>query len=574
MIESEGAKRLRELDTSFRAALERDVLAPHHTALGDLNTKYLAALDRALAAAMAAAHLPEALALREEKQLITSHSPLPAEDAPDLPASLKALRTTYRTSLRPIEIGRNNGIITLFLKYEEVLKAAQAEWTRAAKLDDARLAAERIARLSRDRAALLNEARELLPGGKELELQKGDRFTSAEAFTPPVEFTIVAKTRKDDLRLAYGAKQVIFNWELNQDELRIDADPGGAHHVPGKGRIPEDTFVTIHWRILPHMQSISVNGQHRVLHFGDYSKVDKPLEIFPLNHVVTIKSAKVKAWDLQALEDEVSSVPAMREPLLKKAEWTGKLMIPAGTYQPLRRIDIGAPGKKDPNAQNDEQRGDVTSLPGMRIENVRFHLREGSWQASGGHFHDVKITADLGGTFEARDSVFQDCVFAKEGPCGIPFFSSKWQFTNCVIGGSFMQLWRLNEVGMKLDSTTLLDQNLVPILFREDASAELTMDWLSIQNCRFINCHVPESFALATKNCVFEKCTFGPPEEKLTAISPLQAVIYVQDCTNQPQTGPGRAIETKPAAQLTTKAGAALPYVFSNNRLDFQSPPQ
>ncbi|MHB1080165.1 MAG: protein kinase domain-containing protein [Prosthecobacter sp.] len=574
VVESEGSKRLRELDASFHAALERDVLAVHRTALEDLNTKYLAALDRALSVETAAARLPQALALRDEQQLIKSHSPLPAEDAPDLPAPLKTLRSTYRTSLRPIEIALHNGIITLFLKYAEVLKAEQTEWTQAAKLDDAKLAGDRIASLSRERAALLNEAKELLPGGQEMVLQKNDRFISGEKFSPPVEFTLVVKTHKDDLRLAYTAKQVIFNWEKNQDELRIDSDPGGARHVPGMGRIPEDTFVTIQWRILPHMQSISVDGRRRLLHFGDYSKVDNPLEIFPLNHAVTIKSAKVKALDPQTVEDQISSTPEMRDLLLNKAEWTGKLTIPAGTYRPLRRIDIGAPGKKDPGANYDEQRGDVTSLPGMRIENVRFHLREGSWQAAGGHFHDVKITADLGGSFEALDSLFQDCLFAKEGPWGTAFFSSKWKFTNCVFDGSFMQLWRLNEVGVKLDSCTLLDLDLAPILFREDASTEVTKEWLSIQNCRFINCRVPESFALATRNCVFEKCTFAPAEEKLPAKSPLNATIYVQDCTNQPQTGPGRTIEAKPAAQLSTQPGAALPYVFKNAQLDFQTPPQ
>ncbi len=574
LVESEGAKRLHELDASFHAALERDVLAVHRTALEDLNSKYLAALDRALSAETAAARLPQALALREEQQLISSHSPLPAEDAPNLPTPLNTLRSTYRANLHPIEIARNNAIISLFLKYEELLKAEQAEWTQAAKLDDAKLAEERITSLSRERAALLNEAKELLPGGQELVLQKGERFVSAEKFTPPVEFTLVVKTRQDDLRLAYTAKQVIFNWENNQDDLRIVADPGGARPVPGMGRIPADTFVTIQWRILPHMQSISVDGKRRFLHFGDYSKVNKPLEIFPLNDVVTIKSAKVKVMDLQTLEDQIASTPAMRELFLNKTEWTGKLTIPAGTYRPLRRIDIGAPGKKDPKAQYDEQRGDVTSLPGMRIENVRFHLREGSWKAAGGRFQDVRITADLGGSFEASDSVFQDCLLAKEGMWGVPYFSSKWQFTNCVIQGSFMPGWRINEVGMKLDSCTLLDLDLGPLLFREDAGVEVTKEWLSIQNCRFINCRVPESFALASRNCVFEKCTFAPAEEKLPSKSPLQATLYVQDCTNQPQTGPGRSIETKPAAQLSTPAGTALPYVFTNGQLDFQNPPQ
>ena len=384
----------------------------------------------------------------------------------------------------------------------------------------------------------------------------------------------MAKTQKDNLRLAYTAKQLIFNWEKNQDELRLDNDPGGGHHAPGKGHIPEDTFVTIQWLILPHMQSISVNGKRRYLNFGDYSKVDQPLEIFPLNHLVTIKSAKVKVLDLKTLEDQVASTPAMREPLLNKAAWTDKLTIPAGTYHPLRRIDIGAPGRNDPKSQSDDQRGDVTSLPGMRMDNVRFHLREGSWQAAGGHFRDVKITADLGGSFSAHDSVFQDCVFAKEGPWFVPFFSTKWQFTNCVLAGSFMRGWKLLDVGMKLDSCTLIDIHLVPIGFKEDAAAEAAREWLSIQNCRFINCHVPESFALATKNCVFEKCTFDAPEEKLPVQSPLNATIYVQECTNQPQAGPGRSIEAKPAAQLRTKAGAALPYVFTNGRLDFQSLPQ
>ncbi len=579
MTESEGSKRLRELDTSFRAALERDVLSVHRTALEDLNTKYLAALERALAAAIAAAHLPEALALREEKQRITSQSPLPAEDPPDLPATLKTLLSTYRTSLRPIETNRNNGIINLFLKYEDVLKAQQMEWTKASKLDDAKIAGARIARLANERLAKLAgetpaQGKEFLPGGRELVLEKGGRFTSAETFTPPVEFTLVVKTKKDDLRLAYTAKQVIFNWENNQDELRIDSDPAGGRHAAGMGRIPEDTFVTIQWHILPHMQSISVDGKRRYLHFGDYSKVTKPLEIFPFNHLVTIKSAKVKVLDLHDLEDQVSSVPELREPFLSKAEWIGKLTIPAGTYHPIRRIDIGAPGKRDPNAQNDEQRGDVTSLPGMRIENARFHLREGLWQAAGSHFRDVRITADLGGIFEARDSLFQDCAFVKEGPWGTAFFSSKWQFTNCVLLGSFLHVWRLNEIGMKLDSCTFQDIDIVPVLFREDAGVEVTKDWLSIQNCRFINCRVSESFALTTKNCIFEKCTFGEPEEKLAIKSPLHAVIYVQDCTNAPKAGTGRSIEAKPPSQLTTKAGATLPYVITKGQLDFQSPPQ
>jgi serine/threonine protein kinase len=569
VAESEGAKRLRELETSFRAALERDVLAVHRSALADLNSKYLAALDRSLAAATAASNLPEALALRDEKLRIESSGPLPTEDAPELPATLKTLRTTYRTSLKPIDIAQHNGRITLFLKYEEVLKSTLSEWTKSGLLDDARLAEERLADIARERTGGVLADKELLPDGKELVLKRSERFTSPESFKPPVEFTIVAKVEKNDLRLAYTAKQLIFNWEVRPDELRLDADPGGGRHAPGQGRIPEDTFVTIRWRVMPHMQSISVDGARRYLHFGDYSKVKKPLEIFPLNTPVTVKSAKVRVIDPKSLEEQVSSVPEMKEILTKQAEWIGSLTIPAGTYRPLRRIDIGAPGKRDPKAQNDEQRCDVTSRPGMRMENVRFHLKEGSWKADGGLFREVKITADLGGSFEAKNCLFQDCLFAKEGPWYVAFFSSKWSFTNCVFTGSFMQNWKLGDVGMRLDGCTFRDVDFIPIVFKTDASVESAKDWLSIQNCRFINCRVPESFALATKNCVFEKCTFGGPEE-IPVQTAFKTMLYLQDSVNQPATGPQRTIEAFRADQAPSNVGASLKHRLSGRTLDFE----
>lgn len=422
--------------------------------------------------------------------------------------------------------------------------------------------------------AALNETRELVAGGREIVLKGRERFTSAETYAAPVEFTIVAKTDSTNLRLAHMPKAVIFNWERNMDELRIDNDPGGARHVADQGRIQPNEFVTIVWRVMPHFQSISVNGRQRVMHYGDYSKDAKPVEVYPMDSTVTLKSLQARTWDMKSLEDQISSVPEMKERLLSKAEWTGRLTIPAGIFRPIRRIDVGAPGKKDPKAQYDEQRCDVTSLPGMRMENVRFHLREGSWKADGGLWREVRITADLGGSFEAKNSLFQNCAFAKEGPWYIAFFSSRWNFTNCVFTGGFMENWKLGDVGMKLNACTFEGVNFIPIAYKADATEEVSKDWLSIKNCRFINCHVPESFALATKDCVFEKCVFDDPEEKLPVKSPLNTVIYTRDSVTEPVAGAGRSIEVRPADELATQAGATLPHVLSNGRLDFQTPPK
>jgi WD40 repeat protein len=69
---------------------------------------------------------------------------------------------------------------------------------------------------------------------------------------------------------------------------------------------------------------------------------------------------------------------------------------------------------------------------------------------------------------------------------------------------------------------------------------------------------VPESFALATRDCVFEKCTFGPAEDKLAIKQPVKTTLYVQDCSNTPQTGPNRVIE---ALRCTTYSLAVMPGV-------------
>ena len=90
-------------------------------------------------------------------------------------------------------------------------------------------------------------------------------------FRPPVDITIVAKTSATNLRIGYAADQVIFNWEVNGDELRVDGGPANGQHRPGRGAIPRNQYVTIRWVVTPKSQAIYVNGQLRFRHNGDYS---------------------------------------------------------------------------------------------------------------------------------------------------------------------------------------------------------------------------------------------------------------------------------------------------------------
>jgi hypothetical protein len=125
---------------------------------------------------------------------------------------------------------------------------------------------------------------------------KGDEhFFTAQSYRPPVEITVVAKTDSTNLRLAYAADQIIFNWEGNRWQLRVDGGPANGLHKDGAGHIPKGEYVTIKWVVTTTHQSIYVDGQLRYRHDGDYSQIDRPVAVFPANgSIVTVKSVTVK----------------------------------------------------------------------------------------------------------------------------------------------------------------------------------------------------------------------------------------------------------------------------------------
>ena len=119
-------------------------------------------------------------------------------------------------------------------------------------------------------------------------------ITTSASFKPPVEITIVAKTNSTNLRLRYAAKQVIFNWEVKGDELRVDGGPAAGRHKREAGTIPIDQFVTIKWIVSPVKQTIYLDGKLRYEHVGDYTQLDAPISVFGMRSEVTVKNIKVK----------------------------------------------------------------------------------------------------------------------------------------------------------------------------------------------------------------------------------------------------------------------------------------
>ncbi len=129
-------QRLNTLRGAYEAAYQTEVAAAHSVALNDLDAKYIAALDRALAAATQAGQLDTALALRDEKKRLAEASPLPADDFA-APETLKTLRLTYRSALTNLEAQRDQLAVPVKTKYDQALEALQTELTKAGDLDGA-----------------------------------------------------------------------------------------------------------------------------------------------------------------------------------------------------------------------------------------------------------------------------------------------------------------------------------------------------------------------------------------------------------------------------------------------------
>jgi hypothetical protein len=138
-------------------------------------------------------------------------------------------------------------------------------------------------------------SREAIVSKEGLVLTGSDCLSTPGTFKPPVEISVVAKTDSTNLRVAYAADQVVFNWEVDPEQLRVDGGPANGRHKPGVGNIPIGAYVTIRWVVTPRHQSIYVDDQLRFEHAGDYSQFNKCVSVFPgAGSKVTVKSLRVK----------------------------------------------------------------------------------------------------------------------------------------------------------------------------------------------------------------------------------------------------------------------------------------
>ncbi|MEF3308745.1 hypothetical protein PV433_07465 [Paenibacillus sp. GYB004] len=99
----------------------------------------------------------------------------------------------------------------------------------------------------------------------------GGYAVTPEKYKVPVVVDAMVKTDSTNIRLRFREGAVILNWENNKDELRWhDPISGKEVGVRGKGRVPENEWIRIVWRIDESSASLIVDGEERCRFEGDY----------------------------------------------------------------------------------------------------------------------------------------------------------------------------------------------------------------------------------------------------------------------------------------------------------------
>ncbi len=126
------------LQTQYEHALAQRVTVPFDASLAELNSKYTAGLDRAMADAKAVGKLEDILAIEAEKKRLAARLPIPVADDDAEPDALKKFRTIYRQQHAAITATREKSHADLLPPYTTKLKDLEAVLVKGDRVDDAK----------------------------------------------------------------------------------------------------------------------------------------------------------------------------------------------------------------------------------------------------------------------------------------------------------------------------------------------------------------------------------------------------------------------------------------------------
>ncbi|MEI7823466.1 MAG: hypothetical protein WCK55_21365, partial [Verrucomicrobiota bacterium] len=137
--QSEMQKWIDTIDAQWQAGFKRDVTDVLEAELKKAKLQYITALEDGIKKASSANDLKGALALRDDQKRFGGTQDFPQKDEDTDAPALKAVRALIRTQLKQMEFQNAVRTTAVHKKYDHVLAHAQAQLTKAQRLDDAQL---------------------------------------------------------------------------------------------------------------------------------------------------------------------------------------------------------------------------------------------------------------------------------------------------------------------------------------------------------------------------------------------------------------------------------------------------
>jgi hypothetical protein len=246
----------------------------------------------------------------------------------------------------------------------------------------------------------------------------------------------------------------------------------------------------------------------------------------------------------------------------------GEITLPVGNYRPRETVIIGGPGE----SKGTETPGKLHILPGSQFDSASLFARKGLLTADHSLFKDSNISSDFGASFQAKDCLFSECKIGKGGHWSTEYFSTRMTFENCAFSHSFLTSWNTKLVGVKITRCSFHNVTFAPVSYVSDAGKEVAMAGMMITQCKFVGCEIPESFFMATKDCLFEDCRFkaAKSKERPPISTPMKLRAYLSDPSSAPTAPPMCSYEILDAKSAPKEMGASLAYQSAVRTLRFQ----
>jgi hypothetical protein len=136
-IQEKPVPELEALRAPFDAKVKQEVQQIYDAGVVDLNTRYIAALDRAQETAQKSGNLDDALAIKSDKEAVALGSGVPATDDETTRPVLKQLRGTYRVAIGRLDTERARRLQPLQASFARALDGLVVSLTKEGKLDEA-----------------------------------------------------------------------------------------------------------------------------------------------------------------------------------------------------------------------------------------------------------------------------------------------------------------------------------------------------------------------------------------------------------------------------------------------------